>query len=538
VLFATLTEQSKDCVSRLRVHWDKLAPAQKALVFYASLENLREVRVDWRLRWFVEFLRDNDSIKFSAPLLNNFMGRRSSEPLEVADLRAYVKEFESEAAAKVLELYSIEMAFPPSNVEDFGPMTRYSYLPESAAPEPLRNILGEVACAKLSGAFNFIRNALSFTCNPSSDTLETLLNCTSDKRTILASIPPCLCDIFPSRIGVKSLFDPKSGQALLDSPNTLITGQYLHQRRPYFRILPERNSTPEVNTREYCRLFDEHPDVALSFWSDRFEGFFGVLDEEYVANHVASRAFDNPVILRILHPQNWRRLLCGAGVKETELRRQLVEQAANVKMKFEIFALNLYHEDWQTIELRLPEEAALLIPLSNGIINTHSTGHSEIVLEGEESRMAVTFYSKIVTRFVPNSKCLEAVADNEKMSTELRIASLLLLMLHEDGGFGPVLARKKLLVDSAIMNIEVGSGFALCCDILKCERELVVSCALSQLLEVSKERLLSEGVLTEDRAIQVWSFVLSRWRARSIAPVTTFNKMEQWLLAPQQIDAT
>lgn len=263
-------------------------------------------------------------------------------------------------------------------------------------------------------------------------------------------------------------------------------------------------------THEQWRdLVDHYPILALRLWSDyslrdpRSHGTFGMLRDESATDIIVEKLVRNPRLLPGIVGV-WGELLSVSGRKD-EIRRAMIEGAAGPIEDYYGAVSRSY-----SFALALPEEAELLPHIAT-LLARGSDADLRLRLKEIEAAVSV---------FCPDLAALRRIANDDRSSSRVRAASVLLSLAHPKNRHRKKDYKRLVSVTCA----DVGDWYYVALrellTLLVEENDADARGLLGQLLDRAR------GEFYESSQIE---WILAIWRETSSAPVHRGEFESKWL---------
>jgi hypothetical protein len=526
VLFSTLRDTDVSELRRFRACWDQMPAAEKATVLRANgVIHLRSTD-RWRIEWLADLLVDERCTMVAGDALRDAALYDPGEGTGQvrARLRAELAGRTSAKLAALIDLYSYSDQRPDSDYVDFEWVSVAPVVELPPLSAELTSLARELADVSASGFIELVRLALIYVSDPSTEALRVLAGKVGASWRLVFSLPNVL------RTRVSHLAQTYSPKALLVrladvafAPPKPMAARVVRHKREVDDELGGQYS-------EFDRLAQAYPDLAVELWARwHAQGSGNVPGDREMLATACRILCEQPQLLRDIKARYWPDLL-DCSTAHGGLRENLVKTHKNSVLSFWVGSPRV--REWRCLQLSLPDEANLLVPVCSEILgafaSTHRYGRG-LDIDSDARQQIARASSRMTEQCSPKVEDLLNVAI-AAVPAEVRAAAVLMGVLHQDGGIAVALDRDSVLIEACRAGSSAAIGLGLACEILGVEREPRVATLLSKLLDAMRA---CETTLTVDHRIMLsyeCNSMIDRWRERSGAPVTKSGQQAKWLV--------
>ena len=352
--------------------------------------------------------------------------------------------------------------------------------------------------------------------------LLSVLDYLGDQCQVLEALPSHLLALFP----IDDAYEVEEQSVQLkqlteEQFSALIEKHRLGDNRVLIRPRIAMNFGQGGSLEEWRCLLKEFPAFALICWSDWFwrraPGMKRpeAIDSPESVDLLIDRLMDQPVLL-LTAPHIWGRLFERSGSRELDLRRALVNLPP---ITFDRVSFPMYHE-FYTFRVNLPSESSLLPSLISGLCAWRRESHYGLLFE-RPSEKEDSIVQKIASLMGDDESRLIGIVDNQDMTSDVRAAGLLSLLMHPKGD-AYVQQKGPLLTTLCHPNAPEWffEGVVTWLELLTSRQLPTAKRIIGELLEVARNNYGGRRRL--DSRLRIW-------RETSEAPVHKANIQEQWL---------
>lgn len=255
--------------------------------------------------------------------------------------------------------------------------------------------------------------------------------------------------------------------------------------------------------------------VRFAIWqfhsvNDGENGFFSVPENiKQCADIMRITTNSSPFWLRHFDPYLWPTLFTDPTFRDQ------VNTAFSLTQDFDVH-LVLGSCDWQPVELNLPFESWLLVPLAEAVaLYDEKDGLSDTFTQKGRFRAC----QRIVAQSVVHIGQLRSLASSADVPLRVRVAAVLLASIHPDGGIDDLLNHRELLLDATSKGIPTCLCVPATVSIAGCwDNEDVLELAGTLLARTPVGGPLVNG----------WDLAFMMLREDSSSPVTREGLKESW----------
>lgn len=533
VLVATLQDSDIEELDRLRRYWVRLDNHQKLYIFNVT-DGIQENIPFWKISYLFDYLAERGAY-------NEFLFMLDDDSDFILKMANIIKEKLGSEAAELFTLFTVSAEV--YNLEEYSWVKIYQ---KNSAIVPKSSMLAlceKVKNVEYTGFFELLRCALLYGCSHEATDMVKFIFSLTDNWGMMNLLPDCIRELlpydpaYPTPSAMMQAIRAMSTEELAVSAKIPDGRLWIHAPANRIQYSVSLSETVDEARKEFFRLLEKYPEIALRVWGYRREMAQGdFFENTKIIEMIICIIKTQPQYRRIISFKQWNFLILNYPHHSPCLRSLLVELYKDDMLSFWGAAESI--DDWKFFELILPTEHDLLRPLCSAIVGMYagiSSGyyHPDQDKTEDLQKYIISLCPKLVRQCVPNLQALEAVIEEDSTSIETRSAAVLMSVIHPEGSIEFAMKHQRLLIAASQRGSAVGIGMAICCEMIGVERRATVMAHLSNLLDATR---LYESENSSSNALFVsrqWDAIFRQWRERSHAPVTSSGQIEAWLASAE-----